>query len=374
MKLKTYLKRTLRILSLLIAAAVFVGFTQNRFDNNKIRIDGFYLEDKNSLDIVLLGASEVYTAFSSGLAYDEYGFTSYPYAIESNPLELYKSQLEEIERTQSPKLIVIEINTAASKGAGKDLSVVDDVNLRRYTDNMPLTENKIKTVNQFAQSNDMLSYYLPFIKYHGELGSFYRCFYETRMYINGYSLLKGVSTKSEKSPGDNAYDLSGDTSAQPLMPESEEALRDFLDYCREENLQNILFVRFPHRVTNEERYSRFQRGNSAELIIEEYGYECLNFENSHGEFNLDYSNDFYNDDHMNIYGQQKFTRYFGNILREEYGIEETHMSNELKEKWDKSADYTRRLYKYVEGLTDNGTDRWIYETSYLLFDLDKIPS
>ena len=168
MKLKIYCKRAVKILSLIVAAAVFVGFTQNRFDNNKIRIDGFYLEDKNSLDVVLLGASEVYTAFSSAMAYDEYGFTSYPYAIESNPLELYKSQIKEIKNHQSPKLFVIEMNTAASSGKGKDLTVADDVNLRRYTDNMPFSKNKIDTVNEFSQSDDILSYYIPFIKYRSE--------------------------------------------------------------------------------------------------------------------------------------------------------------------------------------------------------------
>lgn len=372
MKLKIYCKRAVKILSLIVAAAVFVGFTQNRFDNNKIRIDGFYLEVKNSLDVVLLGASEVYTAFSSAMAYDEYGFTSYPYAIESNPLELYKSQIKEIKNHQSPKLLVIEMNTAASSGKGKDLTVADDVNLRRYTDNMPFSKNKIDTVNEFSQSDDILSYYIPFIKYHGELGSFYRCFYETRMNFTGYSLLKGISTKAEKSPGDKAYSLQGDTSSAPLMEESEKKLRDFLDFCKEENLDNVLFVRFPHRVTTDERYKRFQRGNRVGEIISEYGYDYLNFENSYQSFNLDFNNDFYNDDHMNIYGQQKFTSYFGGILQNNYGINPSEISDELKAKWDNSADYTKRLYKYVENLTENGDDRWIYETTYLLHSLDKV--
>ncbi|MDD5795478.1 MAG: hypothetical protein PUD24_00890 [Oscillospiraceae bacterium] len=372
MKLKIYGKRTLKILSLVIAVVLFIGFTQNRFDNNKIRIDGFYLEEKNSLDVVLLGASEVYTDFSSAMAYDEYGFTSYPYAIESNPLALYKSQIKEILNYQTPKLFVIEMNTAASYGEGKDISVVNDVNLRRYTDNMPLSQNKIDTVNEFSGEDDMLSYYLPFIKYHGDPLNFYRCFYETRMNFTGYSLLKGVSTKTEKSPGDGAYNLQGDTSTAELIPEYEKELREFLDFCKEENLDNVLFVRFPHRVTNDKRYQRFQRGNRVGEIISQYGYDYLNFENSYEAFDLDFNNDFYNDDHMNIYGQQKFTEYFGRILQNDYGIQKSGISSDVKKKWDESVDYTKRLYKYVGSLTESGNDRWIYETSYLLFELDNV--
>ena len=86
---KKNVSRTIKILSFALAAFLIMTVTQVRGDHNKIRLDGFYMEEKNSLDVVLLGASEVYTAFSSSLAYDEYGFTSYPYAIEANFIDLF---------------------------------------------------------------------------------------------------------------------------------------------------------------------------------------------------------------------------------------------------------------------------------------------
>ena len=54
---KKYVSRTIKILSFALAAFLIMTVTQVRGDHNKIRLDGFYMEEKNSLDVVLLGAS-----------------------------------------------------------------------------------------------------------------------------------------------------------------------------------------------------------------------------------------------------------------------------------------------------------------------------
>ena len=150
---KKYVSRTIKILSFALAAFLIMTVTQVRGDHNKIRLDGFYMEEKNSLDVVLLGASEVYTAFSSALAYDEYGFTSYPYATEANYIDLFESQIKEIQSTQNPKLILVEMNGALYDNKMKD----KDVKLRRMTDSMPFSQNKIDTINQFGDKDNVVT-------------------------------------------------------------------------------------------------------------------------------------------------------------------------------------------------------------------------
>ena len=72
MKKKLYVKRTVSLLSLFLPVLFSVGILQEyflaNFDHNTIRMEGFYLEKENSLDVVFLGASDVYQGFSSGLA------------------------------------------------------------------------------------------------------------------------------------------------------------------------------------------------------------------------------------------------------------------------------------------------------------------
>ena len=81
--IKTYLKRFLTIVSLIVLPLSICVFTQNYADNDSQRLMGFYQEKENSLDVVYIGASDVYNAFSPALAYKEYGYTSYPYAFGS---------------------------------------------------------------------------------------------------------------------------------------------------------------------------------------------------------------------------------------------------------------------------------------------------
>ena len=365
---KKYVSRTIKILSFALAAFLIMTVTQVRCDHNKIRLDGFYMEEKNSLDVVLLGASEVYTAFSSALAYDEYGFTSYPYATEANYIDLFESQIKEIKSTQNPKFILVEMNGALYDNKMKD----KDVKLRRMTDSMPFSQNKIDTVNQFGSEDEKLSYYLPWVMYHGSKSAIGRFPDNIALHLRGYSALKGVSGKSKSVYKGKVIDVEGDTSKKDLPAETEEKLRSFLQYCKDNKLNNVVFTKFPHRITKKKFYYRFQMGNTMGEIIREYGFDYLDFENNCKDVGLDYKEDFYNDDHMNIYGQQKFTKYLGKILVDKYGVEKSTLSDDNKARWDSSAEYIQLYYEYFEQCHKEGKNNQLYETCGLLWELDNM--
>ena len=139
MKKKLYLTRTAKLSCFFLAIILTVGFLQDFYlrnlDQNTIHLDGYYYEKEDSLDVVLLGASEVYTGFSSGMAYDKYGFTSYPYATESITADGMMLALKEIVRTQKPQMILIEINSYLYGNFEKNQ---DNVNVRKLVDNIPL--------------------------------------------------------------------------------------------------------------------------------------------------------------------------------------------------------------------------------------------
>ena len=86
------------------------GFLKVNSLPDSVRIKGFYLEPKDSLNMVTIGASETYTAIAPGLLWKEFGFTSYNYSVAGSPISIVKSQVKEILANQDPKVIVIEIN------------------------------------------------------------------------------------------------------------------------------------------------------------------------------------------------------------------------------------------------------------------------
>lgn len=375
---KLWLKRGLKISSLLLAVLLSAGLAQTfylrQFDKNQLRLDGFYLEEDNTLDVVILGASEVYTGFSSAEAYDSFGFTSYPYSFESNPASLWKSELKEILMHQTPQVLVVEINGALYNE--KDL--YKEASNRYLIDNMPMSQNKIDTIRSLKSGEDPLSYYFPIIKYHGKwmhvrtniLGAIDTIAMQRR----GYSLLKGISSNTGHPKKGKVMDVSSDTSERELDPEAEACLREFLEECQNSGIQQVLFVRFPHRITTDKEYQRYQRANRAGRIVTEYGFDFLNLEKVGDEIGLDMENDFYNDEHVNVYGQQKLTAWLGQYLMDHYSLTPCELTEKGKQQWEESVHYTQLFYEYFDQCKKENSGEVIKfkESAALLRELKKM--
>ena len=358
MKKKKYIKRAVKILSLVLAVVLCAGILQEyllcRGGHDRGCVRGFYLEDEDSLDVVFIGASDVYAGFSSCYAYEKFGFTSYPIASAANIAPNFKAQLKEAIRQQHPKLIVIEVNGMLY---GEDADYEKEERIRKYVDNMPFNSNKVELIESYDFENPW-EYYLPIIKYHTIWKDFPQglswdlSIIQARM--RGYSYLKGATTnaqiyKTKKKIYNDT--LKKDEIREDLNENAEKILRDLLEYCRSENIDNVVFARFPH-VVIEHSLPTFHRSNRAGDIIAEYGYDYINCDKNFEDTGIDVTTDFYNWEHLNIYGQLKFTEYFGRILQEKYGISESELSDSQKQQWDTCAKYYDAFCKYTFSLLD----------------------
>ena len=355
MHVKTVLIRSAKVLSLLLAVALTVLFAQEfilcNADHNRERVKGFYAEKDNSLDVVLIGASEVYSDFAPGLAYQNYGFTSYLNATQSNSILTTKTQLKELLKHQNPKMILIELNSVVY---ASDEDVVKEANIRNYIDNVPLNGNKLDFIGGYASPDEAAEYVFPIIKYHDT----WKNIEENIPMISaiasggfrGYNYLKGMKNETgifvskQRLMNDAVAELS---EGKELTALSENSLRELLQFCRDENLTNVAFVRFPHLVVRR-TYDRSERGITAGNIVREYGYDFLNFEQQCDQIGFDYEKDFYNLDHLNIYGQQKFTDYLCNILVNNYGVTPSTLDDQGKKEWQDAVNYYNAYYGYSD--------------------------
>ena len=362
--MKKTIKRFVAIISLLLIPIVLFCMTQRNVNHNTLRIQGFYQEEKNSIDVLFFGASDVSNGFSPGLAYGEYGYTSYPYTVDANKTEFFVSQIKEALRYQSPKCIVVEI-TGCLSGVYSD----DEQKLavmRQFTDEMPISMNKISIINQFV-NNDKLSYYFPAIAHHGQLSNISSFYTRMKQTIRGYTLLKGIVTSNAKQEYDQIMDVNDDLSTLPVS-DNTGVIEELLEYCKTLDTK-VLFVRFPHRITNEVGYKELKRANEFGRIIESNGFEFINFDHAIGEIGLDLENDFYSDSHLNVHGQIKLTRYFSEILTKHYSLGKSDLSQQNIERWKKSYEYTKLFYQYYYMHENDPVDYW-YETPELIQDLD----
>lgn len=366
--MKVFLKRALKFI-VVFALVFFIPFYgQGRADHDTIRIRGFYMEDKNSLDVVLVGASELYADYSAAQAYKEQGFTSYPYAVEENVVDLVENELVEVFNNQSPKLLIIETNFAMYDNKN---AVVTDARLRRVTDCMPMNQNKIDIIDRFGDKDNLLSYYLPFIKYHGHLYLFKDSLNDYALELRGFSYLKGMKTRTE-AKNFKKYNIKEVDGTKPLAPVAEEKFREFLQICKDKIKDSkVVFVRFPHAIATEHMYDRYLQSNRVGEIVNEYGFDYINFEHNADEIGFDYSKDFYNYEHMNVRGLQKFTSYFAKTIADKYDIKPTQLTDEQKEKWDTSVEYTEKFYNYAESCINKGDEKWLFEKYKVMRELDK---
>ena len=374
MKKKQMILRCAKILCVVLCFLVLSDVCVDLFkfqDYNVIKMESFYSEPKDTLDVVLLGASETFTDFSSAHAYDLYGFTGYPYALDANPGSVYESQLREIRNHQSPQKIVVEINGFLYDDPKLQ---TDSGCLRRYLNNIPISFNWAKTILEETAQEEWYFIFFPLFKCHerwktvDEQLPWLQDSYKIRF---GASRLKGNVSTLNCYSGPASRNVSGDMTTAPLEPLAEECLVDFLDYCKEEKIDNLLFVRFPHVIATEESYERYCRGNEAERIIREYGYDFLNLERDGQAIGLDEATDYYNEDHLNYRGQQKLTAYLGKLLVDDYGVKPSELTQKQKEDWDTAAQYSRRFYALCDEWIDTQRGRALYESTSLMEILDQ---
>ena len=374
--MKKYFIRTIKITSFLVVFALALLFLQNfvlcHIDHNKLRIDGFYLEDEKSIDVVFTGASELYTGFCPALAYEKFGFTSYPYATASITAGAAITQIKEIERTQDPQLIVIEINPFLYPDDRND---TNEGSIRKYIDPVPLNENKVEYVKSL-NTEDEMEYYLPLIKYHSSWseypGGVKFLFPLIAQHFRGYTLLKGYKSNTGACEQDNTYlnpKLVNDDSEVKLYEPSERQLRELLQYLNDNEIHNVVFFRAPHLVRQND-YDGFCRSNAAGKIIKEYGFDFINFERDPKTMNYP-PEWFYNVQHLNLYGSENFTQYFGEMLVERYGIKPTELTDKQRSRWQEAQEYYHRFYRCCEDKLSKGIEMEINEDLIGIREINK---
>ena len=367
MKFQNYVTRTVKtacfFLAVMMSCLLLQQYVLRNVDHNSLRVEGFYQEKRDSLDAVFIGASDIYTSFMPGRAYEKYGFTSYLLASESITSEGVITAVKEVVRTQHPSLIIIEANAFLY---GDSDNETNEAHVHKFFDNLPFSINKLNYINRKVPVDNKWEYMFPLIKYHGlwtELPDRVNMMQSNfNLDLRGYNYLKGFRTTAKifksDTPSLNSQ-LPYETGELDLDPELQQNLFDLLDYSKENNL-NVIFVRAPHYVTKD-TYDRVKRSNKMESILNERGFDYYAFENYSELIGIDDSRDFYNEDHMNVYGAIKFTDFLAEGLANDDDLKIGEQSEAQQEMWKEVSATTNRLYRYCDDLMTNGDEKGAQE-------------
>lgn len=310
------------------------------------RYNELYEEKENTWDGIILGRSVLDRAWVAPMAWNDYGMTLYPLSTDSQPIMLTKYIIEEVRKTQDIKLVVVEM-----QGIRKNALRVREVTIRRVTDNLAYSSNRIDAINaafeydlelrgkkSSIQKGGKWAYYVPFIKYHSRTDLNKYDFFHPVDDMKGVSqVASGAFVVKEQIPS-VLTDVSGELSSL-----QREILMDIIEYGKENGVE-IMFTAVPSclDITEQEEI------NAAFDLVEEYGCKTLNFntDEMYKSIGFDFATDMYNTNHMNSTGARKVTSLLSKFIHDNYSFEDKR-GQEAYSSWNKA--YEKYVNFYEEG-------------------------
>ena len=275
------------------------------------RFRSFYEQPRNSIDVLYLGSSYVFSGVIPLEIWKNQGYTGF---VRSNPFQsplLSYYFLAESLHYQTPKIVVVEVSQIY-----KILDV--DTNegiLRRGVDPMRFSLTKLRFIYDIVRLSDhqsIMSYLFPMFQYHyrwDEL-TWSDIFGQDQKIIDVY---KGypqiyldskpftINIKQESSP-DNSFEFN---SASLRYYEK------IINLCQKNGIQLVL-ITFPGIHWYPEQHQ------SVQDLADEHDVVYLDFsqEDAIKATGLDPEKDFLDGQHLNTYGAQKMSFALGTILHE----------------------------------------------------------
>lgn len=362
---KTTRSRVHKLIALILPLLFIFIFSQEfLFDRRSYdtdRLEKFYLEEENSLDVVFIGASEVTQGYNTCYAYDQYGFTSYKYTIDANQGSLYLSQLKEILKHQNPEILFVDLSGFL---IDDDEQFFNNIILLNYARGIPFSENKVRTIMQYP-GEEKLSYFFPLIMHHGNASVAYDRLSEVYRRLTRDekpALLKGAVTFTHTLSRTGDDGIAFNPLTYGLTDSVISSLVEFLEYCRANQL-NIVFTNFPRNIADESNHNLLFLFEQTKSIIEEYGYPVWNLQEEIDAIGIDRKQDFVDPHHLNIYGQVKLTGYIASNIINQYGLTPRTQSEQNQLEWEKCTANNREFINLAVFAMETGRDLALYETS-----------
>lgn len=342
MKKKHNFIRSVAFIVLTLSILAFIGRAISSLavnDHMFWRLSGYYMEKENSLDAVIIGPSSTYAYWEPTTAWEEYGIAVYPYSTAQQPLCSTRFILEECRKTQPDALYVLNINLYLMEG-------VTAAQIHFLSDIMPPSLTRHRMIQYMAHKGEydsmyqLLEFYQPVFAMHSR----WKRAHLPSKHISGLGL-KGASLDPQFIKG--SEDVSGmivhsDDRAE-LAPDTVYELELLMDYIKENDINACFF--FSPAVIGEESLPYF---NTVMDMIREEGFTVYDGHANFDEIGLYPATDFMDRSHTNIYGAEKFTRWFAGKLVEDYGFE-NKQGKEGYESWDESVkkyDRTKQIINF----------------------------
>ena len=290
------------------------------------RLIGEYYSEAGGHDVVFVGDCEVYESFIPAVMWEKYGISSYVRGSAQQLVWQSYYLLEETFKYEKPTVVVF--NVLALKYGEPQNEAFNRMTL----DGMKWSSQKIASIGASMTADEsFLDYVFPLLRFHSRItqleGDDFRYIFcnTPAASHSGYLMQKGIVPMTEEvEEGRTLRDYT-------LPAESMEYLDKMKALC-EENGAELVLIKAP---TNSWAYWWYDQWD--EQIVdyaEKNDLVYYNFIDETEAIGIDYSTDTYDEGvHLNVYGAEKMSEYFGKILAEKHGLSSPEHTDAEKAAW-----------------------------------------
>ena len=305
-----------------------------------------YYKENGKHDVIFIGDCEVYENFSPVTLWEEYGITSYIRGSAQQMIWQSYYLLEETLRHETPEVVVFNVLsmmyvTPQSTGAQSQREAYNRMTL----DGMRWSSSKWNAIRASMTEEEreweaMFSYLFPLLRYHDRWyqlseEDFRYWFTRDPVTHNGYLMQTGVK------PYVNPY-MERPRTSYAFGENSWYYLERIVSLCEEKGVQLIL-LKAPSM------YPVWWDQWDAQIAeyAQAKNLPYLNMLDYQEEIGIDWNKDTYDAGlHLNVYGAEKASVWFGEILSETYAVPDRRSDAELNALWaEKTAAYAAEKEK-----------------------------
>lgn len=287
-----------------------------------------FFEDPKQYDVVFLGTSHMLYGISPFDVWDESGITSYNWGSPACTIPSTYWKLINILDYRNPELVVVDCFSSTW-----EYKAVNEFRMHEAFDCFPASYNKYMAIRDLMNGQtskddehiytkeEQLNVLFPISAYHSrwdelEKKDIHNEFVDSK----GAELLYGIAEPIE------IADTSEKAEITPSM-EGVTYLKKLIMECKNRNIP-ILLVYLPFPASEEYK----MEANMIYDIAAEYEVNYIDFTRLDV---VDYETDcFDSNSHLNLYGQEKVSRYIGRYISENYNVKNRKEDSEINAKWE----------------------------------------
>ncbi len=335
--MKKYFKILIIIIVFILCFIFLNKLVSPKYQTNLIEghmIKEYYKEEKNH-EVIFIGDCEVYANFSPLIMYKNYGITSYVRGTSQQLIWQSYGILKETLKYEIPKVVVLNVNALRYN------EPVSEAYNHLTLDKMKWSQEKIEMINNsMLEEESIFDYIFPIVRYHSRFSSltsedFKNLFTDNNVTYNGYLMNKNIkpvtNLPTKKILGSYTF---------------KDNVISYLDKIRqlcENNHIKLVLIKAPSVYPY--WYSEYN-----DQVIEyanTYNLDYYNLLEKAQEIGIDYNHDTYDGGlHLNLYGAEKLSTYFGDILKNNYNLTDYRLDNHI------SNIYNQKLSVYNKNKGD----------------------